>query len=78
MPKHKGRDFALTALRVVEEAIGEHLEDGTPLQPATPKSRRALGGKKGGPARAKSLTPEQRRRIAMKAAQARWKPQKDD
>ena len=31
-----------------------------------------LGGKKGGPARAARLTPEQRREIARKAAQARW------
>jgi hypothetical protein len=32
-----------------------------------------LGGKKGGAARAKKLTAEQRREIARKAAQARWK-----
>ncbi len=31
-----------------------------------------LGGKKGGPARAKKLTKEQRSEIAKKAAQARW------
>jgi len=31
-----------------------------------------LGGKKGGPARAKKLTPEQRKEIAKKAAQTRW------
>ena len=31
-----------------------------------------LGGKKGGPARAKKLTPEQRSESARKAAQARW------
>ena len=31
-----------------------------------------LGGKKGGPARAKQLTPEQRSKIASKAASARW------
>lgn len=30
-------------------------------------------GKKGGPARAKSLTPERRKEIARKAAQTRWK-----
>jgi hypothetical protein len=32
-----------------------------------------LGGKKGGAARAKKLTAEQRQEIARKAAQARWK-----
>jgi hypothetical protein len=31
-----------------------------------------LGGKKGGPARARKLTKEQRAEIARKAAQARW------
>lgn len=31
-----------------------------------------LGGKKGGPARARKLTKEQRTEIARKAAQARW------
>ena len=31
-----------------------------------------LGGKKGGKARAAKLTPDQRREIARKAAQARW------
>ena len=30
------------------------------------------GGKKGGPARAAKLTPEERRASARKAAQARW------
>jgi hypothetical protein len=30
-------------------------------------------GKKGGKARAKSLTPEQRKAIAKKAAKSRWK-----
>ena len=32
-----------------------------------------LGGLKGGDARAKSLSPDQRKAIAKKAAQARWK-----
>lgn len=31
-----------------------------------------LGGAKGGKARARSLTPEQRAEIAKKAAEARW------
>jgi len=31
-----------------------------------------LGGLKGGPARAKALTPEQRKEIAQKAARTRW------
>ena len=31
-----------------------------------------VGGERGGPARAKSLTPKRRREIARKAAAARW------
>jgi hypothetical protein len=34
---------------------------------------RAKGGRKGGPARARTLTPEQRADIARAAAVARWK-----
>lgn len=36
-----------------------------------------LGGKKGGSARAASLTPEQRRNIAERAAAARWAKKND-
>lgn len=32
------------------------------------------GGLKGGKARAEALTPEERSKIARKAAEARWKP----
>jgi len=37
-----------------------------------------LGGKKGGPARAKALTKEQRSAQARKAAMARWGKRKMD
>jgi hypothetical protein len=38
-----------------------------------------LGASKGGKARAKTLTPEQRKAIAQKAAKARWgKPKKTE
>jgi hypothetical protein len=36
-----------------------------------------LGGLKGGHARAQALTPTQRRRIASRAARARWQKKKD-
>lgn len=36
----------------------------------------ALGGAKGGPARAKALKPAERSKIAKKAAEARWHGQK--
>jgi len=74
----KDHDFATVARRVVEQAIGEHL-DGTPLgDPNAGKNPHAvalgrLGGAKGGKARAEALTPQKRKMIAQKAAQARWK-----
>jgi hypothetical protein len=76
--KPKDHDFATNARRVVEQAIGEKL-DGSPLpDPHAGKNPAAvalgrLGGQKGGKARAKNLTPEQRTDIARVAAQARWK-----
>ena len=76
--KPKDHDFATLARNVVEQAIGERL-DGSPLpDPHQGKNPAAvalgkLGGAKGGAARAKSLSPEQRADIARVAAQARWK-----
>jgi hypothetical protein len=73
----KSRDFFAIARRVVEQAIGEHM-DGTPLEdPNAGKNPAAVargkkGGKAGGLARAKALTPEQRSQIAAKAARKRW------
>ncbi len=72
-------DFSLKARRVVELAIGEDLTENSPkpTKEEPPKNPHAvalgrLGGLKGGKARAKSLTKEQRQEIARKAAQARW------
>jgi len=67
------------ARSVVEHAIGERM-DGNPL-PDPPKDERnphavalgSIGGKKGGNARAKKLSPRQRKTIAKKAAKARWR-----
>jgi hypothetical protein len=73
----KDHDFTTVARRVVEQAIGEHL-DGTPLEkPDEGKNPHAvalgrMGGQKGGIARAKKLSPRKRRDIARKAAKSRW------
>ncbi len=79
----KEHDFNIVAFRVVQEATGEEkppAETPEPPQELTPEERHAaavalgrLGGKKGGKARAEKLTPEQRREIARKAAETRWK-----
>jgi len=71
--KKKEHDFAVTAFRIVQEATGQ-------VEPKPPKVRKPfdavalgrLGGLKGGKARASKLTPEQRKEIARKAAEARW------
>ena len=80
MSKRSGqkRDFMQVARDVVEQAIGEHI-DGTPLEkPEDHRNPHAvalgqMGGKKGGAARAKALSPTKRRAIAKKAAASRWK-----
>lgn len=59
-------DVIGAAIRVARIATGEEQE--TPPQKAKSKA-----GRKGGPARAIKLTPEQRSEIARVAAAARWK-----
>ena len=79
MPKRssKDHDFSVNALRVVERAIGEHM-DGRPLEdPNEGKNLAAvalgkLGGAKGGKARAAKLSPTKRSEIAKNAAKKRW------
>jgi hypothetical protein len=80
--KSKPRDISQLARAIVEEATGELLTDQppqkeSPQKPMPHKNPNAvalgkLGGKKGGDARTKKLTPEQRKAIAQKAALARW------
>ena len=76
------RDLNQRAASTVARAIGEE-PDAKPVEviEPTPEERHnaavalgRLGGKKGGPARAKKLTAEQRSASARKAAQARWHP----
>jgi len=72
--KKKSRDVNVLASQIVEEATGEATskpEDSTKNPAAVALGR--LGGLKGGKARAEKLTPEQRKEIAKRAAQARWK-----
>jgi hypothetical protein len=78
--KKREHDFAVTAFRVVQEATGQAGEpetEKTEPEPIEGKNPHAvalgrLGGLKGGKARFQKLTPEQRKEIARKAAQARW------
>jgi hypothetical protein len=66
------RDFSQAAKLVVDIASGQ-VEDREP----TPEERgvdpaASAMGRKGGPARAASLTPKRRAEIAKKAAAKRW------
>ena len=66
MPK---KDLSQLAKFIVDQATGE-----VPPKPVpTGKAKSGqLGGLKGGDARAKKLTAEERSKIAKKAAQSRW------
>ena len=71
--KRRPRDVNVLASRIVAESTGE--ESHPPEKPTKNPAAVALGrlgGQKGGKARAAKLSPEQRREIAKKAAQARW------
>ena len=60
-------DVIGAAVMVGRIATGE-IEDKSSKAP-----KRAVGGKAGGAARAKALTPEQRKNISRVAAKTRWK-----
>ena len=77
MPKRSSRprDINKLAKSIVDEATGEP-EETAEEQPGASKIAKILGrlgGLKGGPARAAALLPEERKKIAKKAAEARWK-----
>ena len=66
--KRQPQDVNVLAADIVAEATGD--SDKNPHAVALGR----LGGLKGGKARAKKLTPEQRSEAARKAARARWGP----
>jgi hypothetical protein len=55
----------------MRQATGQEPKPPTP-EPSEMARRGALGGAKGGKARARALSPGRRRAIAKKAAKARW------
>jgi hypothetical protein len=61
-------DVIGNAVKVMRIATGEETENTD-----EGKEYARKGGRKGGPARAQSLTPERRKEIAQKAARSRWK-----
>lgn len=71
-PKGEKRpaDVIGNAIKIAKMATGEEPRDDTG---ESLSSAAAEMGRKGGKARASKLTPEQRSKIAKKAAQKRWK-----
>lgn len=70
----KPRDANQTAKHILDQLTGDApKEEPPPVKNAAAVALGSLGGKKGGAARAKALTPEQRSEIAKKAAAGRWK-----
>lgn len=69
-PKGEKRpaDVIGNAVKIAKIATGELEDDAEPGKEYARK-----GGRKGGPARARGLTAEQRSEIARAAAEARWK-----
>lgn len=75
MPKRSSKDLNQSAFNIVQQATGQ-VQTPAPEKEKNPAAVALgkLGGLKGGKARAASLTAEQRRNIAKKAAKTRWKP----
>ena len=76
MSKHPKRpkDPNELAKLIADIAVGSAEEDQIKKDDKNPAAVELgrLGGKKGGVARAKKLSPEERKAIAQKAAKARW------
>ena len=69
MAKSKKKDINVIAADIVGMATSDSVDDN---KNPHAKALGRLGGLKGGRARAKKLSPEQRSEIAKKAARARW------
>lgn len=69
------KDFNQIAFEVVQKAIGAMPKEEPPDPDKDPRAVTLgrMGGLKGGKARAEKLTPAERKAIAKKAVEARWK-----
>lgn len=73
----KPRDANQTAKHILDQLTGDApKEEPPPVKNAAAVELGRLGGKKGGAARAASLTPSQRSEIAKHAAAKRWEKKK--
>lgn len=79
MPERSKKPKRPRDVNVLAHQIVREITEGEPEIPSTEDTRNPhavalgrLGGMKGGKARSKKLTPEQRSEISRKAAKARW------
>jgi hypothetical protein len=73
MPERSGKqDINVKAFSIVQKLTGQSPEEKSDKNPHAVALGR-LGGLKGGKARAEKLTAEQRKHLAKKAAESRWK-----
>ena len=73
MKTKRPRDISQLAKLIVDKATNEEKQiEEQPQKNKAAQELGRLGGLKGGKARAEKMTPEQRKEIAKKAAQARW------
>ena len=76
--EYRPRDLNRLSKTIVEIATGDQENKLTELKNPHAVALGQLGGKKGGEARALSLTPERRQEIARIAAEARWSYKKKE
>ncbi len=77
-PPKRPRDINQMAYQIVSIATGQTEASSEPEEQLTPEQKYAKefarkGGLVGGKARAAKLSPQKRKQIAKKAAEARWK-----
>lgn len=75
--KAKGSDVNQLAASIVGLATSDEAPDEKPKKNPAAVALGRLGGKKGGPARAKKLSKKRRQAIAKKAAEKRWRKEPD-
>jgi len=73
MPKRSSTRRQPADLNELAAFLVEQATSGRPAKNPAAVALGHLGGKKGGPARAKALSKQRRAEIARKAAAARWK-----
>jgi hypothetical protein len=78
MPRDRNQLAAQIVAMTTGDIAAEATNESTPAKSVSEKNPAAvalgrLGGLKGGKARAAKLSPAQRRKIAKRAAKARWK-----